>query len=72
MQISGHAANAPLYTHCRRELVQSVWKILLDDDFKDAYRQGIVVKCADGVLRRIYLRIIIYSADYPEKSVAFS
>jgi hypothetical protein len=28
-----------------------------------------VLKCADGVLRRIFPRIFTYSADYPEKCV---
>jgi len=71
MQISGQAANAPLYTHYHREMVQSVWNILLDDKFREAYCHGIVIKCADGVSRRIYLRTRIYSADYPEKYVLY-
>jgi hypothetical protein len=28
-----------------------------------------VVKCADGIERRVYPRIFTYSADYPEKWV---
>ncbi|KIY66228.1 hypothetical protein CYLTODRAFT_355360 [Cylindrobasidium torrendii FP15055 ss-10] len=56
-----------LMTFCRRELFHAVWKILLDDDFIHAYRHGIVIKCRDGITRRIYPRIFSYSADYPEK-----
>lgn len=52
---------------CRRELMHEVWKLLLDDDFLRAYRCGTVVRCYDGVQRRIYPRIFTYSADYPEK-----
>lgn len=56
-----------IITHCRRELMHAIWKFLLDDDFVHAYKYGMVIKCADGVDRRIYPRIITYSADYPEK-----
>ena len=58
---------ADLLAHCRRELMHSVWRFLLNDDFLHAYKYGMVVKCSDGVYRRIYPRIFTYSADYPEK-----
>jgi hypothetical protein len=58
-----------ILTHCRRELMHAVWKVLLDDDFLHAYKYGIVIKCHDGVERRVYPRIFTYSADYPEKYV---
>jgi hypothetical protein len=54
-------------THCRRELMHGVWKFLLDADFIHAYKCGMVVKCADGIERRVYPRFFTYSADYPEK-----
>jgi hypothetical protein len=56
-----------ILTHCRRELMHAVWRILLDDDFLHAYKYGIVIKCHDGIERRVYPRIFTYSADYPEK-----
>ena len=56
-----------LMAHCRRELIQAVWKYILDDDFIHAMKYGIVVTCYDGIKRRIYPRIFTYSADYPEK-----
>ena len=56
-----------ILAHCRRELVHGVWRIVLDDDFLHAYKYGIVIKCHDGVVRRVYPRIFTYSADYPEK-----
>jgi hypothetical protein len=58
-----------ILTHCRRELMHAVWRVLLDDDFLHAYKYGIVIKCHDGVERRVYPRIFTYSADYPEKYV---
>ncbi|KAI0080905.1 hypothetical protein K474DRAFT_1576474, partial [Panus rudis PR-1116 ss-1] len=56
-----------ILTHCRRELMHAVWRYLLDEDFLMAYKHGIVIKCADGIIRRVYPRIFTYSADYPEK-----
>ena len=58
-----------IITHCRRELMHAIWKFLLDDDFVHAYKYGMVIKCANGVERRIYPRIFTYSADYPEKYI---
>jgi len=61
-----------LHSHYRRELFQACWEILLNEDFVHAYRHGIVLKCADGVLRRIFPCIFTYSADYPEKYTSAS
>ena len=64
----GKKASAPLLTHCRRELFQAAWVVLLsDEEFQHACRYGLVVDCADGVRRRLFPRIFTYSADYPEK-----
>ncbi|KAJ7241205.1 hypothetical protein B0H12DRAFT_1074566 [Mycena haematopus] len=57
----------PLITHCPRELMHEVWRLLLDVEFKHAYKHGIVIKCFDGIYRRVNPRIFTYSADYPEK-----
>ena len=56
-----------LMAHCRRELIQAVWRYILDDDFIHAMIYGVVVTCYDGIKRRIYPRLFTYSADYPEK-----
>ena len=61
-----------ILTHCRRELMHAVWRLLLDDDFLHAFTYGIVICCADGVERRVYPRLFTYSADYPEKYVCLS
>ena len=55
----------------RRELLQAVWKAILDDEFVHAYTYGIIMKCIDGVERRIFPRLFTYSADYPEKYKTF-
>jgi hypothetical protein len=56
-----------MLTHLRRELMQAIWLLLLDDEFMDAYVNGIVLKFPDGILRRLFPRILTYTADYPEK-----
>jgi hypothetical protein len=63
-----HSGGKPaVLTHCKCELMQACWAILLDDDFLEAYLHGIIIECADGVTRCMYPRIFTYSADYPEK-----
>ena len=49
--------------------MHAIWRLLLDDDFMKAYHEGMLVWCGDGVLRRLFPRFFIYSADYPEKYV---
>ncbi|KAK7682685.1 hypothetical protein QCA50_014068 [Cerrena zonata] len=69
LDLTGEGPPAEVLTHCRRELMHAVWRVLLDDDFVHACRHGIVMKCPDGQLRRVYPRILTYSADYPEKAL---
>ncbi|KAF8231554.1 hypothetical protein L208DRAFT_1469280 [Tricholoma matsutake] len=56
-----------LKTHCQRELLQEVWRLLLDDEFLHAYEHGIVLTCADGIQQQVYPCLFTYSANYPEK-----
>ncbi|KAG2336702.1 hypothetical protein BDR05DRAFT_896368 [Suillus weaverae] len=66
------AATAEVLSHCRHELMQAVWLLLLDDDFMHAYEFGIIIECLDGVSRRVFPRFFTYSADYPEKTLLAS
>lgn len=56
-------------THCQREFFHAQWKVLLGDDFLEAYEHGVVIECCDGITRRFYFRIFAYLADYPEKCI---
>lgn len=67
----GKAPRQSFMTFCHRESMHAQWKILLDDDFIEAWNHGVVVLCCDGIKRRFYPRIFTYSADYVEKSVAY-
>ena len=62
-----NAPDEPFLTFCHRELIHAQWKIILDDDFIEAWKHGIVVTCCDGVKRRFYIRIVTHTGDYPEK-----
>ncbi|KAE9391050.1 hypothetical protein BT96DRAFT_1062353 [Gymnopus androsaceus JB14] len=50
----------------KRDLFQAILFLLMDDEFVHAYVYGILIKCFDGILRRIFPRFFSYSADYPE------
>ena len=67
IEVFGQPASANTITHLKRELLHKVWDLLLDPQFLHAYEHGIVLKCADGITRRIFPRFFTYSADYPEK-----
>ncbi|KAG1842081.1 hypothetical protein F4604DRAFT_1939089 [Suillus subluteus] len=63
----GQSATAAVLTHCKCELMQAIWRFLLDADFIDAYQHGFVIKFPDGVSHRVFPHIFTYAADYPEK-----
>lgn len=65
--IFGQSATAAVLTFLKRELMHKIWALLLDPTFMHAYVHGIIIKCADGILRRVFPRFFTYSADYPEK-----
>lgn len=51
--------------------MQAAWRhLVLDPEFMHAYQHGFVVKCSDGVTRRVFPRFVSYTADYPEKYVS--
>ena len=50
----GRTPTAAFFMHCHRELIHEQWRILLDDEFLEAWKHGIVIRCPDGLLRRFY------------------
>ncbi|KAI0365862.1 hypothetical protein BV20DRAFT_1027357 [Pilatotrama ljubarskyi] len=67
MKLYGLAATAAVLTFLKRELIQRIWLLLLDDAFVYAYVHGLVLLCGDDVRRRLFIRFLLYAADYPEK-----
>lgn len=47
--------------------MHAVWNHLMDEEFVEGYTQGLRIRCTDGIERVFFLRLITYSADYPEK-----
>ena len=67
----GQSGNADLLAHCKRELYHAVLRLIYNEEFVSAYKDGIIVTFPDGISRLAYLRLITHSADYPEKQVSF-
>lgn len=65
----GKGGDSELHAHCNREFMHAQWRVLLDDEFVDAWEHGIIIKCCDGIERRFYPRVFTYSADYLDKLV---
>ena len=63
----GKVATAAMLTHLRREIVQAIWLLLLDDDLIRAYEEGEAIKLFDDIVRAMFPRFLFYSMDYPEK-----
>ncbi|EIW62881.1 uncharacterized protein TRAVEDRAFT_114485 [Trametes versicolor FP-101664 SS1] len=67
IEIYGVPATGEILTFLKRELMQEVWLLLLDDAFMYCYVHGLLVLCGDAILRRLFPCFNIHSADYPEK-----
>ena len=46
--------------------MHAIWRLLLNDDFIEAYKRGILIECTDSITRHFFPRFFSYSADYPE------
>ncbi|KAK0488044.1 hypothetical protein EDD18DRAFT_1359990 [Armillaria luteobubalina] len=60
-----------LLTFLKCDLMQKIWKLLLDPEFMHTYEHGIVIECADGIFHQVYPQFFTYSADYPENYTEF-
>jgi hypothetical protein len=65
--IFGEPVTEDTLRHLRWELIHAIWCILLDDDFIDAYGNGVVIMFPDGIQHRLFPQFFTDSADYPEK-----
>ncbi|EJF60787.1 hypothetical protein DICSQDRAFT_147740 [Dichomitus squalens LYAD-421 SS1] len=63
----GVPASAAVIRLLKYDLMQKVWLLLLDAEFMYAFTHGVIVVCGDGITRRVFPRIFLYCADYPEK-----
>ncbi|KDR76065.1 hypothetical protein GALMADRAFT_67478 [Galerina marginata CBS 339.88] len=51
----GKVPTAAMLTHLRRELIQAIWLLLLDDEMMRAYEEGEAIKLFDDILRAMVL-----------------
>lgn len=72
MKMYGDASMNKLYTHFKWELMYAIWKILLNDEFVEAYENSILIECVDDISRHFFPRFFSYSADYPGKCISLS
>lgn len=56
-----------MVAHLKQEHFHAIWKILLDDAFIEAHKNGLDIVCGDGIRRQEFLRIFTYATDYPER-----
>ena len=53
----------------KSEFINRIFLALFGVMFMHAFEYGVLVTCGDGIVRRLFPRIVMYSADYPEKCV---
>ncbi|TBU36183.1 hypothetical protein BD309DRAFT_1024558 [Dichomitus squalens] len=63
----GVPASAAVIRLLKYDLMQKVWLLLLDAEFMHAVKHGVLIVCGDGITRRVFPRVFMYLADYPEK-----
>ena len=64
---TGISLKPEVKTHCKRELMQAVWAHLMDEEFVKGCTEGLRIRCTNGVEQTFFLRLLMYSADYPKK-----
>ncbi|KAL0565335.1 hypothetical protein V5O48_016689 [Marasmius crinis-equi] len=63
-----HMASEVELRFCKVELLQAIWHIIISEPkFYEAYVNGYVKKCANGIIRHLFYHFFCYSANYVEK-----
>ena len=63
----GEYPSAQMLAHLKRELIHGSLRLVFGGAFADAKKNGRTTLCADNILRRWFLEVILHSADYMEK-----
>ena len=64
--MKGEKLSDALLAHCNWEVFHTQWEIILDNEFIDTWKNGILVSFG-MIIWQFYPRIVTYSADYVEK-----
>lgn len=63
----GEAPTKDMITFLNRECHNATVRLLISDpEFMEAYRNGFIEECSDGITRCFFPRFFVWSADYPE------
>ena len=65
--ISSKGPNPSFLAHRAREMYHAQWSIILNDEFLEAYKHRMLVKCYDQISHHFYPCIFTNSADYKKK-----
>ncbi|KAI0257812.1 hypothetical protein BC834DRAFT_838847, partial [Gloeopeniophorella convolvens] len=65
----GKSATNNTLTHLKWELIHQILHLIQNKKFVDAYEDGLILDCGDGTQMLMFLRLLIYAADYPEKAL---
>jgi hypothetical protein len=65
--IYGKAPSSATLTHLKCKLMHSTYKLILNSNFMESYKDGVIVTCYDGIQQHLFVRLLTYSGDYPEK-----
>ena len=47
----GTTASQAILTHLKQELMHAIWELIFNNEFMEAYKHGIVIKCPDGIFQ---------------------
>lgn len=45
VEAHGRAPSKEMLTHLKRDLMQGIWNLMLDEQFMHAYAHGIMIQC---------------------------
>ncbi|KAH9476649.1 hypothetical protein JR316_0010562 [Psilocybe cubensis] len=66
---NGAAASEETIRNMKRDLMHAVWLLLLDGEFMDAYENGILIKCTDGITRHYPEKVLLATIRFLGKSL---
>ncbi|KAJ3554174.1 hypothetical protein NM688_g3242 [Phlebia brevispora] len=65
--VYGQPPSKDVLKFMKTELVHAIWLLVLNLTLMEAYINGFLVHCGDGILRRMFIRFFLYCSDYPER-----
>jgi len=67
MKIYKRAPSSATLMHLKCKLIHAIYELILNSKFMEAYKDGVIVTCYDGIQQHLFVRLLTYSGNYPEK-----